>query len=223
MIYFTSDIHGHLSLDWLSNEISKIELTADDYLIILGDAGIVWDEKEHQEVKEFYDRLPCSTLFLDGNHENFDLLDSFPVVELFGGKVHRITDKITHLLRGEIFMIDGNAFFVFGGGYSIKKKGGTSPVFIWDREMPNEAEYNNGLNKLRSVDNKVDYVITHVAPTDIATRLGRGPIEEEKVLNDYLTGISKNNKYLEWFFGHYHVDEDFGKFHSVYRKIRVLS
>ncbi len=223
MIYLTSDIHGHLGLAWLSDELSKIDLTADDHLIILGDAGIVWDEKEHQEVKEFYNGLPCPTLFLDGNHENFDLLDSFTVSISYGGKVHRITEKITHLMRGEVYTIEGKSFFVFGGGYSAKKKDGTSPVFIWDREMPDEHEYSNGLEKLRSVNNQVDYVITHVAPTEIATALGRSPVEEEKVLNDYLSVISENNNYSGWYFGHYHMDDDLGKFHSVYRKIRVLS
>ena len=222
MIVLTSDIHGHLGLEWLTGELSKIDLTEKDHLIILGDAGIVWDEKEHQEVKHYYDNLPCTVLFLDGNHENFDLLDSLPVVDMYGGKVHRVSDNIAHLMRGEIYTIEGRTFFVFGGGYSVKKKDGTSPVFVWEREMPNNDEYDNGAENLRLIGNKVDYVITHAAPTEIASKLGKNPIEEEKELNDYLTQVSMNNDYSEWFFGHYHQDSDLGKFHSVYRKIRVL-
>ncbi len=222
MIVLLSDIHGHLGLEWLSEEIPKIGLTDRDILMILGDAGIIWDEKEHQEVKEYYNGLPCVTLFLDGNHENFDILDSLPITEMYGGKVHRISDKIIHLMRGETYMIGGRRFFVFGGGYSAKKKDGTSPVFIWEREMPNKEEYDNGTENLRIIGNKVDYVVTHVAPTEIATRLGKTPVDEERELNDYLTRISANNDYSGWYFGHYHTDSDFGKFHSVYRKARIL-
>lgn len=222
MIVLTSDIHGHLGLEWLSNELSKIALTDKDHLIILGDAGIVWDEKEHPEVKDYYDSLPCSTLFLDGNHENFDILDSLPIIYSYGGKVHRISDKISHLMRGETYTIEDRTFFVFGGGYSAKKKDGTSPVFVWEREMPNKKEYDNGTEKLRLIGNSVDYIITHVAPTEIASRLGKSPLEEEIELNDYLTQVSTNNEYSEWYFGHYHTDVDLGKYHSVYRKIRVL-
>jgi len=222
MIFLTADIHGHIGLDWLSNELSKIDLTEKDHLIILGDAGIVWDEKEHQEVKEYYDSLSCTVLFLDGNHENFDILDSLPVTEMYGGKVHTVTSNIVHLMRGETFTIEGRTFFVFGGGYSAKKKDGTSPVFVWEREMPNKDEYDNGTENLRRTGNKVDYIITHVAPTEIAIGLGKAPVEEEIELNDYLTQVSENNEYSEWFFGHYHMDDDLGKFHSVYRRIRVI-
>lgn len=222
MIILTSDIHGHLGLEWLSGELSKIDLTDKDHLIILGDAGIVWDENEHQGVKKFYDNLPCTVLFLDGNHENFDLLDSMPVINVYGGRAHKVSNNIVHLMRGETYTIESRTFFVFGGGYSAKKKDGTSPVFIWEREMPNETEYENGTENLRLIGNKVDYIITHVAPTEIASRLGKIPVEEEKELNDYLTRVSTDNDYSEWFFGHYHLDRDLGQFHSVFRIIRVL-
>ncbi len=222
MIILTADIHGHLGLGWLENELSRFELTEGDHIIILGDAGIVWDENEHREVRDFYDGLPCTTLFLDGNHENFDLLDAIPVTEMYGGRVHRVTERIAHLMRGETYTIDGRTFFVFGGGYSAKKKDGTSPVRVWEREMPNIDEYENGISKLCQIGNRVDYVLTHVAPTGIASGLGREPVEEERELNDYLTRISKDTSYSGWYFGHYHVDGNFGKFHSVYRRMRVL-
>lgn len=202
--------------------MSKTKLDSNDHLLILGDAGIIWDEIDHHEVRDYYNNLPCTTLFLDGNHENFDLLDAYPVTEQYGGKVHRISDKITHLMRGEVYLIENKTIFVFGGGYSAKKKDGTSPVFIWEREMPNDTEYTNGLRNLEKVRNRVDFIMTHVAPTEIATIMGKSPIDEEMELNDYLSRISSHGEFSEWYFGHYHTDEDHGKYHAIYMKIRTL-
>ena len=46
-------------------------------------------------------------VFIDGNHENYDRLSAYPVTEWRGGKVHRIADNILHLMRGQVFEIDG--------------------------------------------------------------------------------------------------------------------
>ena len=57
MIYLASDIHGHIRLEWLRKELDKFSLSAADYLIILGDAGMIWSKTEHLEVCEYYERL----------------------------------------------------------------------------------------------------------------------------------------------------------------------
>ena len=41
MIYLVADIHGYIRLEWLKAQLDKIPLTEADYLIILGDAGII--------------------------------------------------------------------------------------------------------------------------------------------------------------------------------------
>ena len=42
MIYIASDIHGHIRLEWLRLQLNQLSLKESDYLIILGDAGIIW-------------------------------------------------------------------------------------------------------------------------------------------------------------------------------------
>ena len=60
-----------------------------------------------------------TTLFVDGNHENYTrLYNDYSVVEWHGGKVHKIRDSVLHLMRGEVFDIDGKTIFVFGGARS---------------------------------------------------------------------------------------------------------
>lgn len=219
MIYLAADIHGYIRLDWLKAEINKLVLDANDYLIILGDAGIVWSETEYLEVKEYYNSLPCLTLFVDGNHENFSMLNNCPIETRFGGKIHSVSDKIIHLMRGEVYTIDGKSFFVFGGGFSLKRLTNTSPVTVWNEEMPNNEEYQNGIKNLEKYHNMVDYVLSHVAPYSIARNNGIIVNNEERELNDYLESINQNIRYSHWFFGHYHKDFDYGKFNCLFEKV----
>ena len=222
MIYLVSDIHGHIRLNWLAEKLENLNITSSDHLVILGDAGIVWSANEHLEVREYYDSLPCKVLFVDGNHENFDLLDAYPTTELGGGAVHKITDNIFHLMRGEAYEIENKRIFVFGGGFSLKKLTNTSPIFVWDREMPSDEEYQNGTKNLARLDHKVDYVFTHVAPTFVANQIGVKLADEERRLNDYLNDIQDRLEYKAWFFGHHHKDVEFEKHFGVYERVLTI-
>ena len=116
-IYITGDTHGTYDV----NKILKLKgkLTEEDYLIVLGDFAVCWDNNGNDShVKRFWGRYPCTVLFIDGNHENFTLLNKYPVTEWHNGKVHRISERIIHLLRGQIFEIGGNTFFTMGGAAS---------------------------------------------------------------------------------------------------------
>lgn len=222
MIYLASDIHGHIRLPWLQSQLNKIPLTPQDSLILLGDAGIVWSETEHCEVKEYYNALPCKTLFVDGNHENFSLLAKYPTCNCFGGIAQKVSDKIYRLMRGEIYLMEGKRFFVFGGGFSQKKLTKTSPVFVWDEEMPNNTEYKHGLNRLKNIGNRVDCILSHVSPYAVAKALGIDVCKEEKVLNEYLDVIIKNTQFDNWYFGHYHKDLTYGKYNCLYERIITI-
>lgn len=121
MIYITGDTHCPF-------DISKFKphyfpegqtLTKEDYVIICGDFGAVWDEMLPDLFwRDWSDSQPWTTLFVDGNHENFELLDDYPVSSWHGRKVHFIKESVIHLMRGQIYTIDGLTFFTFGGGYS---------------------------------------------------------------------------------------------------------
>ncbi len=222
MIYIVSDIHGHIRLEWLKAQLNTLSLAESDYLIILGDAGMIWSETEHLEVCEYYENLPCKTLFLDGNHENFDLIYEYPIKEFCGGLTHQISGKLFHLMRGEIYSIDGKTFFVFGGGFSVKKLTGSSPIYVWKQEMPNKEEYENGIQHLKNTGFSVDYVLTHVAPTQVAEAIGVKLVPEEIILNDYLQNISEKLNYKKWYFGHHHKDAHSGSFVGVFESVLRL-
>ena len=83
--------------------------------------------KENKEETMLLDWLDCksfTTLFVDGNHENFDRLYDYPVENWHGGKVHKIRPSVIHLMRGQVFDIDDRSIFTFGGASSHDIDGG---------------------------------------------------------------------------------------------------
>mgnify|MGYP000555154771 FL=1 len=98
MVYLTGDTHGdmdrfkHGKLRWLGKR---------DVVIVLGDFGFVWDgSKEEQKKLDWLRKRPYTLLFLDGAHENYDLLAQYPEEELFGGKVQALGGNVYHVCRG---------------------------------------------------------------------------------------------------------------------------
>lgn len=227
-IYLSGDIHGTTNIDKLVEYFDENSLTEpcskeDSYLIILGDCGVLWDDGEgDKSVKDILDSLPVTVLWLDGNHENFDLINSYPVEMWHGGKVHRIHESIIHLMRGQIFEIDGLRFFVFGGGNSIDKYLRYERVNWWPEEMPSGREYEEGLVNLEAAGNKVDYILTHTCPREIAYEMSYYLKEGEEELQQYLQRIADWNTFDEWYFGHWHRDEDIEQYHCLYDEIVQL-
>lgn len=118
------------------------EFTSDDYLIICGDVGAcVFSASDEAEACRVFRELPVMTLFVDGNHENFEQLNSYGVDIWNGGKVHFVESKIIHLMRGQVFDIDGTRFFTFGGAYSIDKNYRTEGITWFPEEIPTRADF----------------------------------------------------------------------------------
>ena len=121
-ILVTGDCHSRFEKFSIDNFSRGKELDKNDYVIILGDFGLIWDyQGENKNEKYWLDWLndkPWATLFIDGNHENFDRLNSYNVSEWHGGKVHFIRPSIIHLMRGEIFNIGGKKILAMGGAES---------------------------------------------------------------------------------------------------------
>ena len=53
-------------------------MTKADYMIVCGDAGLVWNgDKSDDPQLDRLEALPFTVLFVDGNHENFDALNEY--------------------------------------------------------------------------------------------------------------------------------------------------
>ena len=228
MIYITGDTHSDFTRFSTDKFPIQKEMTKNDYVIICGDFGGVWTfEQESNQEKYWLDWLNSknfTTLFVDGNHENFTRLYNYPVEEWHGGKVHKIRDSVLHLMRGEIFDIDNKMFFSFGGArshdiqdgilnldeeekiYVYRKRGAFFRIrdySWWDLEPPTQDEMKNGIKNLERANYKVDYIITHCCPTSVQAMLSNGTYKRD-YLTDYFQEILEKCEFKKWYFGHYH-------------------
>ena len=219
-IYVVGDTHS--DYDWSKlNTVQFPEqkrLTRADYVIVLGDWGGVWDGgKQDKYVQDWYESKRFTTLWIDGNHENFDELARYPVEQWNGGKVQFIRPNIIHLMRGQVYTIEGKTFFTMGGAPSVDRAHRREHVSWWAQEMPTNEEFYEGFRNLDSVDNKVDFVLTHTAPIE-AAKYGIGAYwVEPDAVNQYLQVVSETVEYKDWYFGHWYTDIDFLNFHGRYR------
>lgn len=244
MIYVTGDTHGnqgyggaHDLTDKLSRKKFKEgkELTKSDYVIIVGDFGFIFSNtsdglptKEEAYWLKWLDNCPWTTLFLDGNHENFDRLYKLPEIDMFEGKVGKAGETIFHLKRGQVYDIDGYTFFTFGGAQSVDKARRVPGLSWWPQEEPSTAEIMQGMKALEESNFEVDYVLTHTAPASIAENMDPDQLlvkYQPYGLTKFLDEVKDRTKFKKWFFGHFHDDEYFedGKFQLIYKKVvRVL-
>lgn len=201
------------------------EYTSEDYLIICGDVGVCgFYASEEVETRRVFRNLPVTTLFIDGNHENFEQLNSYGIDIWNGGKVHFIESGIIHLMRGQVFEIDVTRFFTFGGAYSIDKMYRTEGVSWFPEEIPNRMEYEEGWHNLEKVDFQVDYILTHSGPREVVAAMGYGEMSDDEVeLRQYLQRVADNTALQHGISGIFTEDTEVeDMFYCLYDDIVVL-
>ena len=226
-IFITGDTHG--DYDWhklaTRNFPEQKDLTKDDYVIIAGDFGGVFSlDKTDKYIQKIYNDRNFTTLFIDGNHENHDALDAYPVEEWHGGKIHKIADSVFHLMRGQVFEIGGKTFFTMGGAESTDRQYRKEGKSWWAREMPSIEEYEEAYVNLEKHGGEVDYIITHCAPEATLCSLNMPHLyfRSSNELTEFFDTLAQTVRFRDWYFGHYHDDSDLGNFHMLYRRIIEL-
>lgn len=238
-IFITGDTHGDLcrltEFNMFMNE--------DDYIIVAGDFGYLFNRRYWASFVKNVKSIKGKILFIDGNHENFDWLNEFPVCKWNDGKIHVIIkNKVMHLMRGQVFNIEGKSIFTFGGGRSVDVTGGIfslddpeleqkilgaqligKPYRIdhftwWKEEMASDSEKEEAIRNLNKVNNKVDYIITHCIGSNwykrLECELGIYRMEID-AMSDWLAEIQERVKYKKWYFGHYHKDIELDEKHIM--------
>lgn len=208
MIYVTGDTHGFLNKTL--DRFAAAGVKEGDTVIICGDFGFVMSKESEYMIE--LDRLAkekYTILFIDGNHENFDMLEEYPIVEYCGGKAHKIADNIYHLMRGQIFEIAGKRWFTFGGAYSIDKIMRTEGYSWWKQEIPVKDDYDEARRNLEMANYQVDYVATHTVPDSIIHRMGKVPEVHDKELTGYFEWLYRELDFKKWFAGHWHINREF--------------
>lgn len=222
-IFVCGDTHGLLNVKKLNRVIEKEKLTYEDYIIICGDAGIVWSDETTIEFIKFYESLGVNILFIDGNHENFNDLKKYPIETWCGGCTHRISEHIRYLCRSQVFDFLGRKILTLGGADSHDKEFREENVSWWRDEAITKTDIEIAYRNLEKVNFEVDYILTHTPshifakslyelftrcgeefPSYLQTKFKHN--ESGKLLND----LDIDVKYKMWFCGHWHIDEKMG-------------
>jgi DNA repair exonuclease SbcCD nuclease subunit len=220
MIFITGDIHGEIDISKLNSKKfpqGKL-LSKSDYVIIAGDFGVIWDASKQEEYwLRWLSNKKFTTLFIDGNHENFNLLNSYPEIIWNKGKVHKISNSIFHLMRGQLFEFDEISIFTFGGAKSSDIEYRKENISWWKEEIPTQIEYAEGLQNLSNHNWEVDYIITHTCPEEIQDILKNkfGKKVESTELNKYFSKLNAKVSFRHWYFGHNHLDEKLTDRHTI--------
>ena len=207
MIYITGDLHCPIDISKLNthNFPEQKTLTKSDYVIICGDAGIVWDGgKEDQYWQNWLETRNFTTLFVDGNHENFDMLDNMPTKEWNGGLVHEVQPSVLHLMRGHVFEIGGVKLFAMGGAASHDRWNRKIRVSWWPQEEITTQDMRTAMVNLDRHSWNVDIVISHCAPATIEKKLSSW--YDATNSSYFLEDLRHQVEFKKWYFGHYHID-----------------
>lgn len=209
-IFITGDMHGTFSPLFGLREHQA--LFPADILLIAGDAGYVWDEDYPCRVETLEQLFPGTVAFIDGNHENHDLLNRLEAQIWNGGRVHRVGERVYHLLRGEVYDLCGHCVFAFGGARSTDRDQREEGVSWWPGEEPSAAELAYGERQLRGHLKRIQYVITHESPLSARDALSRQKrIDPDyrlpAVLEDWYRTVSRGPAFRKWYFGHMHRDQ----------------
>ncbi len=213
MVYITGDVHGSAKI--LLKRLKH--LSSKDFLIICGDFGFIWNggAAEDNFLKSVSKH---NILFIDGVNENFNLLNSYPITDFYGGKARHICGNIYHLCRGEYYDFRGTSVFVFGGGDAGGER--LSDDKGAEAAYPSAEELRYGAENFIAHAQKADYIITHEAPALI-----RGTLLDSRggMLNEYFTTMMKSAKFKGWYFGCYHTDRSFAShYHAMYNRVLPL-
>ena len=232
MIYITGDTHNLEDMSNLSTSNMKfccMQQAADyksiENVIVLGDFGLPWyncpvDEggilpknRSDDYLLKWYSQKPFQIFAVQGNHENYDMIEKLPQEQMFGGTVLRLSYNVFYLKRGEIYTIEDKSFLVLGGAASTDKIFRIPHESWWEQEEWTKEEQAACLAKIEEHGNKFDYVLSHTGTTKgIAladpyysdeARLAELQLDSTVCFNDKIDSLIT---YKKWFFGHWHSD-----------------
>lgn len=213
----TGDIHADIRR--LKGRAAK-QLKKGDILLVCGDFGFLWDGSPKElRLLDWLGKRPYQILFVEGTHDNIDLLSGYPEETLYGGQVRRVSGNCCQLLRGECYEIEGKRVFALGGGESTDMDIRVEGETWWSRELPSAEELAHARETLASLNQQVDYIITHsVAPT-VNKFLDREQMQINLLLA-FLNEISETVQFKRWYFGSCHLDKAIPpKYCAVYQEI----
>lgn len=195
-------------------------MTKEDIVVIMGDAGFVWDGSETDKYwQDFLDKKPWTTFCVLGNHEAYPLIEKLPIVDFHGTLARKVNDSIYYAISGEVYNLCGKKCLVVNGADSHDKVFRKEGISWWAQEKITQDDVNKALITLAQYNDKVDFIFSHTGGTEVCKMLGFSPTSSDFMLDLVLNTA----EYDEHFCGHYHVDKLCDKSRILYNDIMLIA
>lgn len=232
MVYVTGDTHA--SFGEFCDTVRKKELTGEDLVIILGDAGFNYFGADADRINKMQvNSLGVPVFCVHGNHEMRPAATGlYRLADWHGGQVW-VEEDFPNLLfgrDGDIYDINGKSVVVIGGAYSVDMyyriaRNPHNPRW-WPDEQPDDATKARVEARLAARGWNVDYVLSHTCP------LRYEPVEMflpgldcrqvDRSTEEWLDRIEERLAYQTWYCGHWHTDKTHLRMHFLFHDMVPL-
>lgn len=159
-IMFAGDIHGNMEhADWLFDHAVDNKV---DVIIACGDFGYWphygWGKRFINSVERMARKNGIKFYWVDGNHENHDLLDELVEENGADAPIAMGSEWLNYIPRGCVFTIGSKKIMGYGGAYSWDWKHRELGISYWKQELINDYKV------AELPEQKVDILVTHEAP-----------------------------------------------------------
>ena len=161
----------HANTEYAVRSIAEARRRGAETIVHVGDFGYLF-------ASEFLEALdaalgPVPLLFVEGNHEDFDLLESIALDER---GLRHLSARVWHLPRGFRWAWAGRTWLACGGATSVDKQAREAGVSWWPQEAVTDADVAR-----IAAEGAVDVLVSHDSPAGADTPCdweGRFPAEE---------------------------------------------
>ena len=228
MIYITGDTHGNFQR--IKEFCQEQQTTTNDYLIILGDAGINYFGTPDNKLKEELTKLPITFLCVYGNHEERpENITTYQEINLFDGIMYQENNypNLLFFKDSEIYTILNKKVLVIGGAFSVNKDLMIERGYKWFKdEQPSELIKKQTLNNLKENNYQVDYILSHTCPYKyLPYEMFYVGVNQDKVdqsTEKFLDLIEELTDYHKWYCGHFHTDKVVDKINFMFEGYKTL-
>lgn len=185
-IMLLGDVHGNTP--HLERAARKAKQKGVKQIIQLGDFGMLFFEDRTKQYNNVLKQFNIPLIWLDGNHENFDMLASLGITPQ-DAEPTEMASHVTYSPRGYVWDFDGVRAMTMGGAFSVDWEGRTLGHTWWDQETITYGDVDRACEA-----EAVDLLLTHDAP-QLPPKLDAMMIRNGYDREGYKTdAISKSNR-----------------------------
>lgn len=205
-IMVMGDTHGNGP--WVNRLLKRAEYLGCDTVIQVGDFGY-WehfdDGKEFlKSVSKWSQKRGIEFYWIDGNHENFDMLFNGNYRAAEHAPFWQIRKNLYYIPRGTVWEWEGFLFAGMGGAVSIDRDSRTPGHSWWSQEQIREQDFFSLVDNLEGMGD-VDFLFTH--DNSFLPDTGRNSYKVDDVSarhRDIVKNVVEMAHPRHHFHGHYH-------------------